>query len=578
MAFLNEYDILKELGKGGFATVYKVRHKQLGYVRAIRILNEIVTDENSEVYKKFLEECRILLRLGNGCHPNIVHIYQPRLIDNKAIVEMDYVDGMDLTHYVKEQQFVPYEEVLKMIRQISSALAYCHEEVYQFCMDRELDHLQDDPEDGSKVLMDASTRRRLIDKYKVIHNDIHSGNIIRRGNGDFILLDFGLAIEGNSVVRSSRRRNGAPEFKPPEKWEDESVLTEQSDIYSFGVVMYEMLAGRVPFVLDVHNSNELQAEHDVMTAHQHITPHPILPLRSEAFGTKFPGQAYQPDYPLWVEQMIMKCLSKNPNDRFYNGRELHDYIEEHLSITQPAPAIDMIREETTVVPSPNSPSGPPRIPPQAKPLESNDSGRQASPELPAKQQPSPDAEKHKRRVWPVILCVLLLLALGAGGYYWYQSRPQQDTFPEQVKIEKLISDFATFTDEDDVEGMAGLYADQIQRYYNERNCTPAYVRKSFRNYNKTFKVSRKKSSVRWETLKISGLHNENTVEFQVCIDFTIDRADKNKNNYFLLEKHFEIDRNYKIVSVYDEQLEKKCVNFDTGEEATRASTKRTTVF
>lgn len=74
MSFLKEYTLLGELGTGGFAKVYKVRHNTLGYIRAIRVLNEPVTDENSRTYQKFLRECIVLLRLGNGSQPNIVHM------------------------------------------------------------------------------------------------------------------------------------------------------------------------------------------------------------------------------------------------------------------------------------------------------------------------------------------------------------------------------------------------------------------------------------------------------------------------------------------------------------------------
>ena len=74
MSFLKEYTLLGELGKGGFAKVYKVRHNELGYIRAIRVLNEPITDEHSRTYQKFLHECKVLLRLGNGSHRNIVHI------------------------------------------------------------------------------------------------------------------------------------------------------------------------------------------------------------------------------------------------------------------------------------------------------------------------------------------------------------------------------------------------------------------------------------------------------------------------------------------------------------------------
>jgi len=329
MVFLQEYTMLDELGRGGFATVYKVRHNELGYIRAVRVLNETIVDADSTTYQKFLRECKLLLRLGNGNHPNIVHIYQPRLLDNKALVEMDYVDGQDILHYLNQNQnLVPVTEVVRMALQMSSALAYCHEDIYRFCMDRETDQLKDDPKNGSKVLVDDQTRKRLIEKYKVIHNDIHSGNIMRREDGNFVLLDFGLAINGDEVVRSSRRKNGAPEFKAPEKWEDDSVLTEQTDIYSFGVVLYQYLAGRVPFPYNC-NISAHRAEYELGEAHQKTPPPSIEGLRKEFFERKFKGKEYEKDYPQWLEDVILKCLSKDPKDRFKNGRELYDCVKKH---------------------------------------------------------------------------------------------------------------------------------------------------------------------------------------------------------------------------------------------------------
>lgn len=333
MAFLEEYTLLDELGQGGYATVYKVRHNKLGYIRAIRVLNATIAHgESDKTYQKFLEECKLLLRLGNGNHPNIVHIYQPLLRAQKAIVEMDYVDGKDLYHYLQSKSsYVDTAKVLKLLTDIGSALAYCHEDIYKFCMDKDEDNLKDDPNDGSKVLLDAETRRRLINKYRVIHNDIHSGNIIRREDGNFVLLDFGLAVDGDEVVRSSRRKNGAPEFKSPEKWDNEGLLTTRSDIYSFGVVLYEFLAGRVPFMFDKKNSNPTEAEYLLSKAHKEAIPESIFELRKSAYERSHPGETYEKDYPDWLEELILKCLAKDPNDRFENGKELFICVQEHLS-------------------------------------------------------------------------------------------------------------------------------------------------------------------------------------------------------------------------------------------------------
>ena len=332
MAFLQEYTMLEELGQGGFATVYRVRHNDLGYIRAVRVLKETIIDPKSKIYQDFMRECKVLLRLGNGNHPNIVHIYQPRLLNNRALVEMDCVDGQDIRHYLKkEQYFVSLEEVIRLATQIGNALAYCHEDIYRFCMDREQDRLPDDPDDGSKVLIDEPKRQELIKKYKVIHNDIHPGNIMRRENGNLVLLDFGLAINGDEVVHSSRHANGAPEFKAPEKWDNESTLTEQSDIYSFGIILYQYLAGRVPFQFDVNRSNKTEAEYLLSKAHQNETPPPIETFRKEFFEKKFEGQKYERDYPQWLEDLILKCLAKNPADRYANGRELYEAVQAGVS-------------------------------------------------------------------------------------------------------------------------------------------------------------------------------------------------------------------------------------------------------
>ena len=346
MAFLEDYTLLDELGQGGYATVYKVRHNKLGYIRAIRVLNEVIARGEEDLkYQKFLNECKLLLRLGNGNHPNIVHIYQPLLKDQKALVEMDFVDGKDLFHYLEEKHsFIEYKDVLRLLTDIGSALAYCHEDIYKFCMDKNKDNLKDDPNDGSKVLLDEETKKRLIEDYRVIHNDIHSGNIIRREDGAYVLLDFGLAINGNEIVRSSRRKNGAMEFKAPEKWDNDGILTTQTDIYSFGVVLYEYLTGRVPFLFDKKNSNPTEAEYLLGKAHKEQQPQSVFELRKASFEATHPNESYEQDYPDWMEELVMKCLAKKAEDRFKNGKELYTFVLKHIGDETDAQLQEMKKE------------------------------------------------------------------------------------------------------------------------------------------------------------------------------------------------------------------------------------------
>lgn len=334
-AFLEDYTLLGKLGDGGFATVFKVKHNQLGYIRAIRVLNAtIASEDKDELFQKFLEECKLLLRLGNGTHPNVVHIYQPLLRAQKAFVEMDYIDGCDIHQFIEMEQFVAIDDVLHFIYDIGSALFYCHHDLYRFCMDRTDDALEDDPSDGSKVLITPDKERELVQKYRVIHNDIHSGNIMRREDGRYVLLDFGLSISNKDVVRSSIRRNGAPEYKAPEKWDDEMKISTQSDIYSFGVVLYEMLTGTVPFPFDKSNVYSLESEYKLGLAHKTQLPPSIFEARKHAFEKKYPDKNYEKDYPDWVEELTLKCLEKNIDNRYPDGKAMNDFISSHKGSIQ----------------------------------------------------------------------------------------------------------------------------------------------------------------------------------------------------------------------------------------------------
>lgn len=334
MAFLGDYEKIQRIGEGAFATVYKVRHAQLDYIRAIKVSKGFIEDTEDKAWKTFLAECKMLLRIGNGSHPNIVRIYQPRLLEHRAVVEMDCIEGISLHEYVKKIGFVPIKEFNNFAHQIVGALAYCHVDLYKFQCDPVIDGLTPDPNDGLKYNITPQKEKELIAKYCVVHNDLHSGNIMRRDyDGNYVLLDFGLAIQDTHCVKSSSRFDGAIEYCAPEKL-DHGIVQPASDVYALGILLYEVLAGQVPFPYDTSDgSTPESARNRVYQQQLHSNPGPILPKRKAAFEATHPGKKYQRDYPEALDKIIDRCLAKDPDKRYHNAKELLNDIENIIKIS-----------------------------------------------------------------------------------------------------------------------------------------------------------------------------------------------------------------------------------------------------
>lgn len=336
---LGQYEMLANLGSGSNGTVYKVRHHEQGYIRAIKILNGYVEDKNSPKYESFIQEYRTLTLLGNCSHPNIVSVHKADLLENKAFYEMDYIDGTPLANYISVKQFLPLEEVLKCCRDLLSAIKYCHVGVTEYLYDREEDNIPTDPKDGSKVLIDQATRERLIAKYGIVHNDIHSSNIIRnKYDGRYILLDFGISMQGGTAIRESGLGEGALAYMAPEKILNKDV-SFRTDVYSIGIVMYEALAGKVPFPAKGKDGKDYSSK--VMYDYHSASAVPsIYELRKSAFESAHGnGQSYEKDYPDWLVRIIQKCLAKKPEERYANASEIYnDFLYEMADYSQPGTA------------------------------------------------------------------------------------------------------------------------------------------------------------------------------------------------------------------------------------------------
>lgn len=321
---IGPYNILRSLGEGSFADVYLVRHQALGYVRALKVSKDNILDESDKKWQKFLKECRLLLKVGNGGHPNIINIYQPRLINNKAVVEMDYIEGDSLQNYIDQCQYLPFKEVWKFIKDIIGAMAYCHVDVYRYLMNPKEDGLSLNPFDGRKYDISKEKENELIERYGIVHNDLHATNIMRRNlDGSYILLDFGLAIQNRQAVNPTNMDKGAIEYSAPEKF-DHLEPTIRSDVYSLGILLYKVLTGTVPYPFK--GSTE-KCKNDVWEAKKGNKPHPIISLREQAFNHIHPNLKYTRDYPEEFESIIYKCLSVRPEDRYKNAKELLQALE-----------------------------------------------------------------------------------------------------------------------------------------------------------------------------------------------------------------------------------------------------------
>lgn len=320
------YDILKVLGHGGFSAVFKARRKADGDIVALKQLDLTIENEAQKEYRDFKEEVDILKKLD---HPNIVKVYEEHIIDHKPSLEMEFIDGETLETILKKEQYFSIDDVLDLIEQIAGALNYCH---HYYLPGPIAQH----------------TESALLKRNAVIHNDINPKNIIRTRNEDgtyrYVLIDFGLSFTDPNAVRHSKKEEGMAEYKSPEKWSG-AMVDAPSDIYSFGIVLYEALTGTVPFPVKDYKvaGDMIQLEENHRSA--------AIPdmCRSRVALLNQEDADVECDIPEWLEMLVKKCLEKLPQDRFKTGRELsqfyYDGMEGKIAIPEPkepeAAVIDM---------------------------------------------------------------------------------------------------------------------------------------------------------------------------------------------------------------------------------------------
>jgi len=280
------------LKTGGQGSVYKAR--RTGKITtAVKLLPTPIHSEtlHDKHFTDFQNEVQKLKKVNEKPNPNVVKILSSGITESGAFpfIEMEFIEGPDMEELLKSPHdpLFTIREVIKVAEHLSNALAHCH-------------------------------------SVDVKHGDIKSNNVkFNIHTGNYVLLDFGLAIMSDEQRRTSLRHAGAIEFMAPEQ--NEGKMLFQTDIYSFGIILFEILAGIVPFPLTDKGET---ARNLVRIAHMETPPPDLHSLRQDNMPTTWSAEKREHEtlVPKWLLSMIYKCVEKNPQKRFSNGVELHEYV------------------------------------------------------------------------------------------------------------------------------------------------------------------------------------------------------------------------------------------------------------
>jgi len=269
----NRYEIVKTIGEGGMANVYLANDTILDRKVAVKVLRgDLSSDE--KFIRRFQREA---LSVSNLSHPNVVEVYDVGEEDGSHYIVMEYIEGKTLKQLLKKRGSLTLTEVIDIMTQLTDGIAHAHESY-------------------------------------IIHRDIKPQNIMIEDDGRIKITDFGIAMALNATqLTQTNSVMGSVHYLPPEQASGKSA-TVKSDIYSLGILMYELLTGNVPFKGD--NAVEIALKH---------------------MKDKIPSVRKQdPSIPQAVENIILKAAAKNPRNRYDSAKEMHEDLvhcmdEEHAN-------------------------------------------------------------------------------------------------------------------------------------------------------------------------------------------------------------------------------------------------------
>ena len=257
------YELLEKTGGGGMAVVYKAKCHLLKRYVAVKILRPDLVD-NEEFVTRFKRESQAAASLS---HPNIVNMYDVGQENGTHYIVMEYVDGMTLKEYIRKEGRLTSKEAVRIASQICSALHHAHEN-------------------------------------NIVHRDIKPQNILINKEGTAKVADFGIAraVTSSTVTMAGANVIGSVHYFSPEQAKG-GYVDKKSDIYSLGIVLYEMVTGVVPF----------EGDSAISVALKHIQEQ-VTP----------PGEI-NPDVPKSIQYIIQRAIEKNLENRYHDAAEmLHD--------------------------------------------------------------------------------------------------------------------------------------------------------------------------------------------------------------------------------------------------------------
>jgi serine/threonine-protein kinase len=338
--FDGRYRIMRKLGSGGMADVYLAEDEELGRRVAIKILNDKYAPDEQFV-ERFRREAKNAAGLS---HPNIVSIYDRGEAEGTYYIAMEYLDGRSLKELVVARGPLPIPDAIAATRQVLAALRFAH-------------------------------------RKGVVHRDIKPHNVMADADGRLKVTDFGIARAGVSQMTEAGSIIGTAQYLSPEQARGAPV-DQRSDLYSIGVVLYEMLTGQVPFT----------GESPVEIAMKHLS------------DTPRPPSLLRPDIPPDLDMVVLRALAKSPEDRFQTAEDMDAELER---VAKGAGVTAETADAATAVLSGAALASAPTaiVPPRRPPTEARPSYRYAEP------------PPRRRAVWPWVLALLLVVAAAVAGWY-----------------------------------------------------------------------------------------------------------------------------------------------------------------